>query len=83
MKKTPKPLRVSTWTMFSSLFKPVGLKKMPVITYLDPRVRREWWASFGGGGGQYSPLASPPSPKKGSIDGPAKILPRLTPGPRR
>ena len=28
-------------------------------------------------------LASPPTPKKDSIDGPPKILSRLTPGPRR
>ena len=40
------------------------------------------WASFRlrGGGGRYSPLTSP-SPKKGSIHGPPKILPRVTPGP--
>ena len=46
-----------------------------------------WWAGvqlrLGGGGGRYSPLARPPPLKKGSIDGPPKILPRLTPGPRR
>ena len=36
-----------------------------------------------GEGVRYSPLARPRPPKKGSIDGPPKILPRLTPGPRR
>ena len=39
----------------------------------------------GGMGGVWiEPLARPPpSPKKGSIDGTPKILPRLTPRPRR
>ena len=35
----------------------------------------------GGGGGGYRPLARRPPPEKGTIDGPPKILPRLTPGP--
>ena len=36
----------------------------------------------GGRGGRYGHLDRPP-PKKGSIEGSPKILPRLTPGPRR
>ena len=49
----------------------------------DRSSRGERAFNWGGGGrGRYSPLARrPPSPKKGSIDGPPKILPRLTPGP--
>ena len=40
--------------------------------------------NFGGGGGRYSPSGWTLLPtQKGSIDGPPKILPRLTPGPRR
>ena len=36
------------------------------------------------GGGSIEPPGEPPPPrKKGSLDGPPKILPRLTPGPRR
>ena len=42
-------------------------------------------SSEGGGGGAVdrAPLARAPPPPKGSIDGTLKILPRLTPGPRR
>ena len=36
----------------------------------------------GGRGVDRAPWLDPP-PKKGSIDGTPKILPRLTPGPRR
>ena len=34
------------------------------------------------GGGQYSPLASPPPPQKAKLTPLPQILPRLTPGPR-
>ena len=37
----------------------------------------------GGGGGSMEPSGRTPPPKKGSIDRTPKILPRLTPGPRR
>ena len=42
------------------------------------------WVGFQlrGEGGRYSPLARPRPTKKGSIDRPPKILPRLTPRPR-
>ena len=53
------------------------------------RQRKGWGGEGGfefrfGGGGSIQPLwLGPPPRKKGSIDGTPKILPRLTPGPRR
>ena len=43
------------------------------------------WVAFNSAarGGRCSPLALWPPTKKSSMDGPLKILPRLTPGPRR
>ena len=62
----------------------VGHTLIHVPTCHNPQRRLDGRAfNFGGGGGGVdTALWQDPPGKKGAIDGPPKILPRLTPGPR-